>query len=168
MIVGAPTAASNITNTATVSANEFDPALSNNTASAVTTIYLDTIGDGIPDWWRQQCFGSGTTTNGSSCASCDPDDDGFSNLQEYLAGTDPTNAASALVITAITPNGADFIVSFTTVSGKTYELDWIDDLVTGTWTAVATNIAGTGGIVQITDPSAAAQPQRFYRVRLTP
>ena len=53
------------------------------------------VGDGIPDWWRQWFFGSGTTINSNSCASCDPDGDGVSNLQEYLRGTDPTNSASA-------------------------------------------------------------------------
>ena len=37
----------------------------------------DTVGDGIPDWWRSQYFGgAGTTTNAASCASCDPDHDG--------------------------------------------------------------------------------------------
>lgn len=92
--------------------------------------------------------------------------DDFNSLQEYLADTDPTNAPSALIITAIRPSGANFIISFASVSGKTYELDWTDDLVSGTWNPVATNIAGTGGIVQVTDPGATALPQRFYRVLL--
>jgi hypothetical protein len=55
----------------------------------------DSVGDGIPDWWRALYFGgSGTTTNSLSCASCDPDGDAVSNLLEYLRGTDPTNSAS--------------------------------------------------------------------------
>lgn len=53
--------------------------------------YVDTIGDGIPNWWRAQYFGSGSTTNGTSCASCDPDSDGLTNLQEYQLATDPNN-----------------------------------------------------------------------------
>jgi hypothetical protein len=52
----------------------------------------DTVGDGIPDWWRQFYFGTATTTNDTSCASCDPDEDSFSNLSELLAGTSPQNA----------------------------------------------------------------------------
>src|ERR1041385_7969546 len=31
----------------------------------------DSIGDGISDGWRQYYFGSSTTTNSQSCASCD-------------------------------------------------------------------------------------------------
>jgi hypothetical protein len=46
-----------------------------------------TIGDGIPDWWRVKYFG--TTTNSASCASCDPDGDGLTNLQEYNGTNDP-------------------------------------------------------------------------------
>jgi hypothetical protein len=57
--------------------------------------YIDSVGDGIPDWWRQLYFGgSGMTTNSSSCASCDPDGDGLSNLQEYLLGSNPTDPNS--------------------------------------------------------------------------
>jgi hypothetical protein len=42
--------------------------------------HLDTVGDGIANWWRQQYFsGDGLTTNSQSCASCDPDGDGMSN-----------------------------------------------------------------------------------------
>lgn len=54
----------------------------------------DSIGDGISDGWRQYYFGGSTTTNGSSCASCDPDGDGYSNLQEFLFGTNPSDTNS--------------------------------------------------------------------------
>ena len=51
---------------------------------------IDTVdNDGITDWWRLRYFGSGTTTNSVSCASCDPNHDGYSNLEEYQNGTNP-------------------------------------------------------------------------------
>ena len=50
----------------------------------------DSVGDGIPDWWRQYYFGSGTTTNSFTCASCSYIGDGVSNLEKYLEGRDPT------------------------------------------------------------------------------
>jgi hypothetical protein len=49
----------------------------------------DTVGDGIPDWWRQFYFGTGTTTNELSCALCNPQGDGYSNLEKYLQGANP-------------------------------------------------------------------------------
>jgi len=170
-IVGAPTATvsiANITNTATVEANEFDPFTANNTASAATTVWLDSIGDGIPDWWRQQFFGSGATTNSDSCATCDPDGDGFNNLQEFLAGTDPTDPNSALRITSIVSTGADIVVSFTSSANKLYDLQFNDDLTITNWNAVVANISGNGTIASATDLGAASLTNRFYRVRLVP
>lgn len=53
-------------------------------------IAKDSIGDGIPDWWRAHYFGgSGTTTNNISCASCDANGNGVSNLTEFNAGSNP-------------------------------------------------------------------------------
>jgi hypothetical protein len=65
----------------------YDRALSSDEVAA--DYNTDTVGDGIPDWWRLKYFGSGTGTNELSCASCDPNQDSYSNLQEYQNGTDP-------------------------------------------------------------------------------
>jgi Bacterial TSP3 repeat len=46
---------------------------------------LDTDGDGIPDRWELQYFGSATGGN----ANADPDGDGRNNLEEFVAGTNP-------------------------------------------------------------------------------
>src|ERR1700693_382297 len=61
-------------------------------------------GDGIPNWWRLQYFGqiTGSATN-KSRAIDDADGDGMNNLQEYLAGTNPTNPASAFKIASVQP-----------------------------------------------------------------
>src|ERR1019366_9787816 len=70
-------------------------------SNAVAYVQTDTISpgalapDGLPVAWLLSNFG---TTNIN--ASADPDHDGMSNLQEYLAGTDPNNASSILRITA--------------------------------------------------------------------
>jgi outer membrane lipoprotein-sorting protein len=56
---------------------------------------LDTVGDGIPDWWRIKYFGGdGTTTNVQSRAWADPDGDGYDNWEEFTAVTGPTNLNS--------------------------------------------------------------------------
>ena len=45
----------------------------------------DSDADGLPDWWEYKYFG-----NLSQTGAGDPDADGYTNLQEYQNGTDPT------------------------------------------------------------------------------
>jgi hypothetical protein len=77
-------------------------------------------GDGIPDGWRLHYFGT-LTTNSSSCASCDEDADGISNLQEYLRGTDPMNPASAnITLYANSVTGNDSLDGITPIVMATH------------------------------------------------
>ena len=50
---------------------------------------VDTDSDGMPDFWELAFFGSTVPD-----ADDDEDDDGVSNLDEYLTGTDPVNSLS--------------------------------------------------------------------------
>ena len=127
---------------------------------------LDSVGDGIPDWWRQLYFGgSGTTTNSASCATCDPDGDGFNNLQEYLAGTDPTNAASYFKIDSVAriADGTAVQLQFYANSNRTYSVLYSGDVQAGTW-GVLTNVPALEQGQEITVTDTNAIPTRFYRL----
>jgi hypothetical protein len=53
----------------------------------------------------------------------------MTNAQEYAAGTDPNDCTSALRVTGIqagTVNGNDMVVSFPSVAGKSYRVDYCD------------------------------------------
>ena len=97
----------------------------------------------------------------------DADGDGFTNLEEYLTGTDPRSPNSVLRISTVTLNNNNSAIKFNTVAGKTYDVERTGDLGTGAWSAVATSIAGTGGAVQITDLGAASQSKSFYRLKFS-
>jgi len=73
------------------------------------------------DWWRQRTSAAAApTTNSNSCASMRTDGDGMSNLQEYLAATNPTNANDVLRITGIQRlDSTNVLIKFTSVLART-------------------------------------------------
>ena len=127
------------------------------------------IGDGIPGWWRQQYFGNGLSASGNAALNADPDGDGMTNYQEYLAGTNPTSAASLFHITAIAPGGGGMRVTFASMSGKTYRVDKTSTLKDpNSWVTVQDNVAGTGSNISITDLGVNSAHGCFYRVIVYP
>ncbi|MGO9527723.1 MAG: TIM-barrel domain-containing protein [Verrucomicrobiia bacterium] len=125
----------------------------------------DSVGDGIPDWWRALYFGgSGTTTTRQSCASCDADGTGQDNLTKFVAGLNPINPASALAIPSAQPSGYGLALDFTSELGNTYFVESTTNLVGGVWTILTNNIPGTGGIMTFLDANWDTVPQKFYRI----
>ncbi|MDD2237209.1 MAG: hypothetical protein PHG65_08405, partial [Kiritimatiellae bacterium] len=57
----------------------------------------DDSGNGVPNWWELQYFG---TTTGV-VAGVDSDGDGMLDSQEYVAGTDPLDEEDALVMASV-------------------------------------------------------------------
>jgi subtilisin family serine protease len=122
---------------------------------------VDTDGNGLPDWWELQYFGHLTGTD----PNADPDHDGMSNLAEWLAGTDPTNAASNLRVTLLSATNANAVVlGWSSVAGKTYWLERSTNLLTGFNFTVATNINATAPANTQTDTAILPGNARFYRV----
>jgi hypothetical protein len=137
----------------------------------------DSVGDGISDSWRLTQFGTPTTTNAISCATCDPDGDGLTNAQEYRAGTRPTSAASTLLIqsTSFQAVGGTnaFVVSWPTQLGIHYLVLWkgsMDNSVL--WQTNLFDFVGDGtifswfddGSVTGTPPANSPAGRRFYKV----
>src|SRR5262249_4844359 len=112
--------------------------------------------DGIPDSWRLRYFG--TVNNLLSQATADADGDGANNWQEYIAGTDPTDAKSALRVTA----SKDLVISWPSGVGKQYVIERSTNLFDSNWVPVSTS-TGTGNDMQFHDTGGPGNVY-FYRV----
>lgn len=131
----------------------------------------DTDSDGLPDGWEVGIGFNPLSAVGRDGGGGDPDGDGFTNRQEYLAGTEPLDRASALRMTAARQAGRLRIV-WTAVPGRSYLLEYANS-VEGTFTP----LPGVGfprlavsasELADLDEPSASSSGYRFYRMRVVP
>jgi len=124
----------------------------------------DLDADGMPDTWELLQFTNGT----AATATGDADGDGARNWEEWVAGTEPTNAASAFSVEwpAVPTNGAAVVLVWPSVSSRVYALSWSTNLL-GAFNVLSNRIAATPPENVYTDATHAAERTLFYRVSVT-
>jgi hypothetical protein len=110
---------------------------------SVGTVVTDANLNGLPDLWELQYFGSTNAANGG--ARDDWDSDGMDNLSESVAGTCPTNAASALRIdgAALDRAAGHLTLHWPSVAGRWYSIRTATNLLAGFDGLEASGIAAT-------------------------
>lgn len=118
----------------------------------------DSDRDSLPDDWEVTWFGNLDQSPGN-----DPDGDSMTNLAEFEAGTNPSNGASALVITKIQNVKTGTIrLLWLSAAGKTYQVQFKDRLHDA-WQNLGTPTSATQSATEfIDDPG--QNPARFYRI----
>jgi hypothetical protein len=136
--------------------------------AVLKVIGADSDGDGIPDSWMMQYFGHPTgLASDHSRAQDDADGDGMTNLQEYLAGTDPLDPQSSLKLRTQGRNPVTGRpqLAFTAVAGLGYTLQYSENLGSGIWTKLRDYPQDpTTRTILVSDPGAANSPARLYRL----
>ncbi|HXJ56283.1 MAG TPA: lamin tail domain-containing protein [Verrucomicrobiae bacterium] len=128
---------------------------------AVLTVLADSDGDRLPDIWEiAYQFDPNAPGDGTN----DPDGDGLSNRQEYLAGTDPRDALSYLKIDRLTVGSGLPTLEYQAISNKTYSILWKPSLDSANW-SVLTNLPAysTNRLERVADPTPAVT-RRLYRL----
>lgn len=134
-----------------------------NQASDIFIVELgrgDTDNDGLDDAWEAAYFGH-TDRDGNG----DADNDGVSDREEFKAGTNPANNASIFkAISVSSLAGGRTTVIWMSVPGKTYQVQFKEDLAVPGWTALEGVVAAEGSTASKQDESGTGGRQRFYRV----
>ena len=133
---------------------------------------VDTDEDQLPDWWEMDHFNTLAYTNFQ-----DSDNDNYSNRDEFLSETDPTNPddqpafKTHLKVSKLTfPDSNTLSFEFMTHPGYTYNIQNIDSLSLNTWVNVNQSILTGDGIpmkVTIDDLTSNTKRKQFYRVQAT-
>jgi hypothetical protein len=118
--------------------------------------------NGVPSAWLAG-YGLDET---NAIALSDSDHDGMLNWEEYLAGTDPVNKASAFKITSFNSAGNQHVVEWQGVAGKTYSVWFSEDLTENSWTSKATGITGVAPTTSATIPTSSSKG--FFRIQVEP
>ncbi len=96
------------------------------------TLGEDLDGDGLPDAWERSLLATlgADSTLADILPNGDADNDGLSNLQEYLAGTyafDPQDGFSLAIVDAVNDHP---VLEFLAIRGRTYAMEASQDLQT--------------------------------------
>jgi hypothetical protein len=111
--------------------------------------------------WLQQYA---LPTDGSADYS-DSDSDRVNNWQEWIAGTVPTDATSALRMLNPATNALGVTVTWQSVSNRTYWLERATNLgAAPPFSLLTSNIVGQAGTTSFTDTNVIGTGPFFYRV----
>ncbi len=131
-------------------------------AASVLSLNADSYSEGVPDTWRSNYFGdpspfAGPNRHGTN----DFDGDGYSNLREFLFGSDPTDRTSNLRITSFSTSNMQWQAKayevyevYSSTNLKNWQLQQ-NPLTPTNSTGVATNLVNTN-------------PKQFFRVMKVP
>jgi hypothetical protein len=140
----------------------------------VISFNSDSYSEGIPDAWRTAYFGSANPAAGPKRhATNDFDGDRFSNLQEFLLGSNPTNTASNLRITFFATTN----IQWQAKGYEVYELEASTNLTR--WTRAMNPIVPTNStpgidLFNLTNALGSATsfpnggPKQFFRIQKVP
>ena len=101
----------------------------------------DTDGDGLADDWEVLYFRS---PNISSGGAADQDSDASPDVDEEIAGTNPTNSGSFFNITeGVLLDASEYVIRWPSVSGRLYAVDFCTNLVSGSWSNLVSDLPAT-------------------------
>jgi hypothetical protein len=118
--------------------------------------------DGMADIWERSHFTNIAVSDGTG----DADQDGTSDLGEYLGGTLPNSAGSSFLATIDRSTEGVVTVGWNGIPWRNYIVERATSLSSENFAPIATRQVAGEAPASFTDPSPAEGPQAFYRIRV--
>jgi hypothetical protein len=133
--------------------------------SGVLVVLADLDKDGMADVWEES---HGLASDSVSDALLDSDGDGYTNLAEYLADTDPNDPESQLKFDAFMLEGGSTVLEFMARPNRLYSIEYTTSLAEGTWLNLTNIFVNSQNQVQSITDSNLSGESRFYRLVIPP
>lgn len=125
-------------------------------------VVLDRDNDGMPDAWETQFD---LDPDDAADAGEDADGDSMANLAEFLSGTNPTDAASALRLDVTGEPDGTVTLRFTAVANRSYSVLFRGGVDAGMWQKLTDVDAGPATREEVVvDSGSHAFDTRYYRL----
>lgn len=124
------------------------------------------------DFFGIQAAATPGSPNGETEVSPDGDDDndGATNAEEVLAGTDPTDASDYLHVTSVVRAAGGNVMTWASVSGKAYAIEYSLTLEGDAWQVISTAPVAAAGLSTAftdSDTERTSAGLGFYRARVS-
>ena len=125
--------------------------------------HCDSNGDGVPDAWY---LTYGLDPTNPLVGAMDIDGDGFTNRDEWRAGTHPTNGKSFLQVDGVILPDSDpgIALRWLGASGIFYTVERITNMASASFEQIATHLNGQGDWMQHADTGALGSGPWMYRI----
>lgn len=122
---------------------------------------VDLNTNGMSDIWEMLYGATNVPPN------VDSDGDGFNNLLESIAGTDPFNAASYPQVSGVVLSGTNLVMSSPGVPGKLYQLQSTLSLSSPAVWSNEASVFAVPGMTNVSFPEPAILAGKFFRVSIS-
>lgn len=138
--------------------------LTMDSAKTVTAVFAaSTTTQGVPHVYLA-AYTNATYPTFELAAAADPDADGLTTAQEYIAGTLPDVGSSVFALNSLTQSVANqSVIRWSGVTGRVYDVYWSSNLLNG-FSAMQSNVPSTQ--CTFTDSVHGTEIQGFYKIKV--